>query len=758
MRRFTSPSGLRARIIVWTVVPTMIIMGAMIIATTWTYYRVTGDLVMERNRELTRLVAAQLATGLREPIALLDAVAMTEDARSGVPARQRLALRWAIGELRAFDGGVVILDRQCTVAAADPRRPELVGENWSDYPFCPQAEQMDRSAPVKHWATDIERLGPDGEQVMPFVLPVRGERQAYIGSIVGLMRLDLRRTESPNALYSLLIRMRLHTGGRLFLVDGQGRYVAWDDGTSAGQDATGHAAVQAVMRGETGAVRTTDLEGRAIIASYAPVESTTWGLVQEEDWAALTAPLARYGRLALLLLALGLALPAGVVALGLRGVMRPISELTAAARRIAAGDLRQAIAIPADDETAGLAEAFNGMSAQLDDLYTGLEAKVAHRTRELATLNRVAGVVSRSLDLEDILRGALEETLSALGLGEGLAYRADDGRLVLVTHRGVSRATAQRMAEFAVLLDGDAPCIRDVADLTEAWAVPWAEVGWRRILTVPLAARRRLQGALVFRMPADRAPSEDDLSLLAAIGQQVGMAAENARLYGAVEEEAIAAERNRLARELHDSVTQTLFSANLIAGVLPLLWEQDRAEGEARLAELHLLTRGALAEMRSLLLELRPAALAEAPMEDLLRQLCEAFEGRSRIAADLAAERGLAVPAEAKIALYRIAQEALNNAAKHSGADQVEVTWGRSPEEGEGAIALAIADDGRGFDPAAEHAGRMGLGIMRERAAAVGADLCVASAPGQGARVRVVWSPRPGVDKAQEPTEQTVTG
>ena len=93
MRRFTSPSGLRARIIVWTVVPTMIIMGAMIIATTWTYYRVTGDLVMERNRELTRLVAAQLATGLREPIALLDAVAMTEDARSGVPARQRLALR-----------------------------------------------------------------------------------------------------------------------------------------------------------------------------------------------------------------------------------------------------------------------------------------------------------------------------------------------------------------------------------------------------------------------------------------------------------------------------------------------------------------------------------------------------------------------------------------------------------------------------------------------------------------------------------------
>ena len=104
---------------------------------------------------------------------------MTEDARSGVPARQRLALRWAIGELRAFDGGVVILDRQCTVAAADPRRPELVGEDWSDYSFCPQAEQMDRSAPVEHWAT-TRAPGPRRREVMPLCVAVRGELQAYI--------------------------------------------------------------------------------------------------------------------------------------------------------------------------------------------------------------------------------------------------------------------------------------------------------------------------------------------------------------------------------------------------------------------------------------------------------------------------------------------------------------------------------------------------------------------------------------------------
>ncbi len=121
------------------------------------------------------------------------------------------------------------------------------------------------------------------------------------------------------------------------------------------------------------------------------------------------------------------------------------------------------------------------------------------------------------------------------------------------------------------------------------------------------------------------------MSLLAAIGQQIGVAVENAHLYQQAEETAAAAERTRLARELHDAVTQTLFSASLIAEVLPDLWDMNENEGRRRLEDLRQLTRGALAEMRTLLVELRPDALIQIPLSDLLRQLCESLVGRVRL-------------------------------------------------------------------------------------------------------------------------------
>src|SRR5262249_30025741 len=199
-------------------------------------------------------------------------------------------------------------------------------------------------------------------------------------------------------------------------------------------------------------------------------------------------------------------------------------------------------------------------------------------------------------------------------------------------------------------------------------------------------------------------------------------------------------ERQRLARELHDAVTQTLFSASLIAEVVPRLWTRDPDEGARRLEELRRLTRGALAEMRQLLLELRPAALADAGLGELLRQLGEATTGRSGLQVDLSVEgpsvEGQAgLPRDVQIALYRIAREALNNAAKHAGAERAHVSLDWAPD----GVELRIADDGRGFDPAAVPAGHLGLGIMRERAGAVGARLEVESRVGAGTRVAVTW-------------------
>jgi PAS domain S-box-containing protein len=203
-------------------------------------------------------------------------------------------------------------------------------------------------------------------------------------------------------------------------------------------------------------------------------------------------------------------------------------------------------------------------------------------------------------------------------------------------------------------------------------------------------------------------------------------------------QEAVASERSRLARDLHDAVTQTLFSATLIADVLPDIWEMNQAEGRRRLEELRQLTRGALAEMRTLLVELRPNALVEIPLGTLLRQLTEALIGRARLNVQLSAEGDGPLPPDVKIALYRIAQEALHNVVKHARAAQAIVTLRFGPT-----VRLTIADNGYGFEPGSVTGDHLGLKIMRERAEAVGAHLSVYSEPSEGTQISVTWEATP---------------
>lgn len=195
-------------------------------------------------------------------------------------------------------------------------------------------------------------------------------------------------------------------------------------------------------------------------------------------------------------------------------------------------------------------------------------------------------------------------------------------------------------------------------------------------------------------------------------------------------------ERNRLARDLHDAVSQTLFSASLISEVLPRLWGRDVEEGRRRLEEVRQLTRGALAEMRTLLLELRPDSLVEAEIEPLLKQLAESITGRSRVPVNLSITGRCAMPVEVKIALYRIAQEALNNVAKHAGAGLVDVRLSCRASR----VTLSVSDDGKGFDMKKLPPNTLGLNIMRERAREIGAAVSVRSRPGAGTRVRVAWN------------------
>ena len=213
------------------------------------------------------------------------------------------------------------------------------------------------------------------------------------------------------------------------------------------------------------------------------------------------------------------------------------------------------------------------------------------------------------------------------------------------------------------------------------------------------------------------------------------MAIENAQLYKQAQFAATIEERQRLARELHDAVTQTLFSCSLIADVLPRIWDLNPEEGHRRLEELRQLTRGALAEMRTLLLELRPAALMEVELSDLLKQLGEAFTGRSRIPVQIEIEEGISIPPDVKIGLYRIAQEALNNVFKHARAEKVVLSLRSQPD----GLELSIADDGGGFDQSEVSSRQLGLKIMQERSLEIGAELKIDSNLGAGTEVIARW-------------------
>ena len=190
-------------------------------------------------------------------------------------------------------------------------------------------------------------------------------------------------------------------------------------------------------------------------------------------------------------------------------------------------------------------------------------------------------------------------------------------------------------------------------------------------------------------------------------------------------------ERNRLARDLHDSVTQVLFTATLLTEVMPQIWRRDPEQGFQTLDKLRRLTRGALAEMRTMLIELRPSAVINTPLSELLAQLTEAITSRSGVPFQLFIEQIPILPDEVQMNFYRIAQEALNNVVKHAQAMHVSVSLNETqvPTESNGTsvriVKLVIQDDGVGFYSGNIQSGHLGIGIMRERAAAIQADFSV---------------------------------
>ena len=252
---------------------------------------------------------------------------------------------------------------------------------------------------------------------------------------------------------------------------------------------------------------------------------------------------------------------------------------------------------------------------------------------------------------------------------------------------------------------------------------------------VPLRAKGQVLGVLSVVGKRGRAFTEEEITLLIAIADGIGTALENARLRRQAEQLAVMRERERLARELHDSVTQSLYSLTLLAEA----GQRLAGSGQLPRVQEHLLRLGdiaqqALREMRLLVYQLRPPILAQEGLVGALQRRLDAVERRAGVEVELRAEPIGSLPESLEEGLYGIAQEALNNALKHAGANKVQVLLRRDEQS----VMLEIIDDGQGFDlNTTAEGGGLGLTSMRERAEALAGTLTLQSEPGQGTRVTV---------------------
>jgi signal transduction histidine kinase len=384
-----------------------------------------------------------------------------------------------------------------------------------------------------------------------------------------------------------------------------------------------------------------------------------------------------------------------------------------------------------------------------------LEAEVAARTAALTAANaglerqvQLERTLIMSLDLDALLGAILEQIGAVVPFSSGAIFTAETGRLTLRALRGEAFAPPSAPVQLdlarlpllsAALLAGATQVIRRadassdaLAHLDDMFGQPVRVQSW---LVAPLRVQEQVIGVLVLAHPQPDVYGASEVAQIEPFVSPVALALENERLRQQARSAAMLEERARMARELHDAVTQTLFSASLIAEALPDALERDRERAARGAAELRRLTAGALAEMRTLLLELRPRSLTELSLGRLVQILAASLRTHSALTVTVTVENDCTLAPEVQLACYRIVQEALNNVVKHAGAAYVEVTLDCTPAE----VLLRVSDDGRGFDPArAPHSG-LGLDILRERASEIGAQLTVESEPGAGTTVLLHW-------------------
>jgi signal transduction histidine kinase len=392
---------------------------------------------------------------------------------------------------------------------------------------------------------------------------------------------------------------------------------------------------------------------------------------------------------------------------------------------------------------------FGALRNQADRMKATLEREVAVRTAQLAqralqleTSARVSRQITSILDTEALAFSVVDLISQSFDYPYVLIYLRDEKSDALVL-RASTVTIGERYRRLQIgggslngmaALTNEPVLVRDVSQHSEYLADSDVMADTRSELVIPLRMGGRVLGTLDVQSKRLDDFDEEDVQLIQSLGDQIAIAVENAHLYDQSRQLAALEERSYLARELHDLVTQLLFSITLTAEAARMLLNQDKAQVQPRLDRLQALAHQAMNEMRALIHQTRPRPEADGSLTGDLRDLAAELGKRDGLQVALHVEGEKRLPARHELALFRIVQEALNNVIKHARTGSATVRL-RFVDD---SVLLDVEDQGIGFD--AERLGRglptLGLTGMRERIELLGGTFRVESAPGAGTRVR----------------------
>lgn len=510
----------------------------------------------------------------------------------------------------------------------------------------------------------------------------------------------------------------------------------------------------------------TDYRGTSVLGINRPQPELDMRLIIEQDRAEVLRMISKTVMVNSWLAIISVLIGVVVAVLLGRGISRPLVNLVETASQIADGDLEQVAKVDQDDEIGSLAHAFNRMTSQLRDLINDLELRVNIRTAEQqAAVNalqrkalqmeisaNVSRVATSILNLDDLLARVVDLIQQVFGYylvqislidpaNQKLEIKASSGNRV-ITIKDIpihSRSlNSEAIKSNAIIL------VNDIS-LDNRFLPDPDLPNTESELVVPLRLGTAVIGTLDIHSDQKNAFTQDDALVFQNLGDQIAISIENAKLYEQSQRLAILEERNRLARDLHDSVTQSLYSLRLLAEG----WRREAHEfHDPNMAEyfnqVGKVSDQALREMRLLIYELLPPVLEKEGLIGALHHRLDAVEKRAGLKARVIADDIVDLPSEVEIGLYWIAQEALTNALKHSKAESITLYLKKNGDQ----ISLEVRDDGIGFNPdEVSGAGGMGLKNIQARAELLHGTSQIISEPGTGTRIIVTVPTTPDMTR-----------